>query len=132
MFNVWVYAGYNAVIFLAGLGSIPGELYEAAKVDGAGRWPAFRHITFPLLSPVTFFLSMLSLIGTFRAFGSIYVLQSQAAGQEVDTLTVRIFEEYRRASNPGYGASLAFILFGVIVLLTVTQNRLAKDRVFYG
>ena len=132
LFNVWVYAGYNAVIFLAGLGSIPGELYEAAKVDGAGRWPAFRHITFPLLSPVTFFLSMLSLIGTFRAFGSIYVLQSQAAGQEVDTLTIRIFEEYRRASNPGYGASLAFILFGVIVLLTVTQNKLAKDRVFYG
>lgn len=132
LFNIWVYAGYNAVIFLAGLGSIPGELYEAAKVDGAGRWSAFRHITLPLLSPVTFFLTMLSIIGTFRAFGSVYVLQSQAAPKEVDTLTVRIFEELQDNSNPGYAASLAFILFAVIIVLTLTQNRLAKDRVFYG
>ncbi|MCI0712896.1 MAG: ABC transporter permease subunit [Chloroflexi bacterium] len=132
LFNVWVYAGYNAVIFLAGLGAIPGELYEAAKVDGAGRWAAFRHITFPLLSPVTFFLSMLSIIGTFRAFGSVAVLGRTAIGEEVDTLTVKMFNELYRANNPGYAASLAFILFAVIVMLTITQNQLAKDRVFYG
>jgi multiple sugar transport system permease protein len=132
LFNVWVYSGYNAVIFLAGLGAIPNELYEAARVDGAGRWSAFRFITFPLLSPVTFFLSMLSVIGTFRTFGSIYVLESQAVGEEVDTLTVRIFKELVEASDPGYAASLAFILFGIIIILTITQNRLAKDRIFYG
>ena len=132
LFNIWVYAGYNAVIFLAGLGAIPGELYEAAKVDGAGRWSAFRHITFPLLSPVTFFLSMLSIIGTFRAFGSVAVLGRTAIGEEVDTLTVKMFNELYRANNPGYAASLAFILFAVIVMLTITQNQLARDRVFYG
>ena len=131
LFNIWVYAGYNAVIFLAGLGSIPGELYEAAKVDGAGRWAAFRNITFPLLSPVTFFLSMLGIIGTFKAFGSVYVLRARG-NDYVDTITIRIFKVLQEQGNKGYAASLAFVLFAVILLLTLAQNRLSRDRVFYG
>jgi multiple sugar transport system permease protein len=131
LFNIWVYAGYNAVIFLAGLGSIPGELYEAAKVDGAGRWAAFRNITFPLLSPVTFFLSMLGIIGTFKAFGSVYVLRVRG-NDYVDTITIRIFKVLQEQGNKGYAASLAFVLFAVILLLTLAQNRLSRDRVFYG
>lgn len=131
LFNIWVYTGYNAVIFLAGLGSIPGELYEAARVDGAGRWSAFRHITFPLLSPVTFFLSMLSIIGTFKAFGSVYVIKEQN-NTYADTLTIQIFDTLFRNNNRGYAASLAFVLFGVIMILTLVQNRLSKNRVFYG
>lgn len=131
LFNIWVYAGYNAVIFLAGLGSIPGELYEAARVDGAGRWAAFRNITFPLLSPVTFFLSMLGIIGTFKAFGSVYVLRV-SQNDYVDTITVRIFKVLQEQGNKGYAASLAFVLFAVILLLTLAQNRLSRDRVFYG
>lgn len=131
LFNIWVYTGYNAVIFLAGFGSIPGELYEAARVDGAGRWAAFRHITFPLLSPVTFFLSMLSIIGTFKAFSSVYVLR-EGNNNYADTLTVQIFVTLFRDNNRGYAASLAFVLFGVIMILTLVQNRLSKDRVFYG
>lgn len=131
LFNIWVYAGYNAVIFLAGLGSIPGELYEAARVDGAGRWAAFRNITFPLLSPVTFFLSMLGIIGTFKAFGSVYVLRD-ADNDYVDTITIRIFNVLQEQGNQGYAASLAFVLFAVILLLTLAQNRLSRDRVFYG
>ncbi|MBI5930570.1 MAG: sugar ABC transporter permease [Chloroflexi bacterium] len=132
MFNIWVYSGYYAVIFLAGLGSIPGELYEAAKVDGAGRWSAFRNITIPLLSPVTFFLSLLGIIGTFSSFQSIYVMRSGAIGQEVDTLTIRIFEVFYKQNDPGYATALAFILFMVILILTLIQNQLSKDRVFYG
>lgn len=132
LFNVWVYSGYYSVIFLAGLGSIPGELYEAAKVDGAGRWSAFRNITVPLLSPVTFFLSLLGIIGTFSAFQSLYVMRSGAFGQEIDTLTIRIFEVFYKQNDPGYATALAFILFMVILILTLIQNQLSKDRVFYG
>ena len=131
MFNIWVYAGYNAVIFLAGLGAIPGELYEAAKVDGAGRWSAFRHITFPLLSPVTFFLSILAIIGTFRAFGSIFVLKAPD-NDYADTFTIQMFQVLQRDSNRGYAAALAFVLFGVIMVLTMIQSRLSRDRVHYG
>ena len=132
IYNIWVFAGYNAVVFLAGLGAIPGELYEAAEVDGAGRWSRFRNITLPLLSPTTFFLSMLSIIGTFKAFSHIYVLRGQAVGKEIDTMSVHIFNTLYSANDPGYAAALAFSLFGVILILTLVQNRLAREQVFYG
>lgn len=132
LYNIWVFAGYNAVIFLAGLGAIPRELYEAAEVDGAGRWSRFRNITLPLLSPTTFFLTMLSIIGTFKAFTHIYVLRGQAVGQEVDTMSIYIFNQLYAANDPGYAAALAFILFAVILVLTLTQNRLSQKQVFYG
>jgi multiple sugar transport system permease protein len=132
LYNIWVFAGYNAVVFLAGLGSIPGELYEAAEVDGAGRWSRFRNITLPLLSPTTFFLSMLSIIGTFKAFTHIYVLRRQAAGKEIDTMSVHIFNQLYAANDPGYAAALAFMLFGMILVLTLVQNRLTREQVFYG
>ncbi len=63
LYGVWSFAGYNTVIFLAGLGSIPTPLYEAASIDGAGRWQQFRHITLPLLSPTTYFLTLISVRG---------------------------------------------------------------------
>jgi ABC-type sugar transport system permease subunit len=132
LYNIWVFSGYNAVVFLAGLGAIPSELYEAAEVDGAGRWSRFRNITLPLLSPTTFFLSMLSIIGTFKAFSHIYVLRGQATGKEIDTMSVHIFNSLYSANDPGYAAALAFTLFGVILILTVVQNRLAREQVFYG
>lgn len=132
LYNIWVFAGYNSVVFLAGLGAIPGELYEAAEVDGAGRWSRFRNITLPLLSPTTFFLSMLSIIGTFKAFSHIYVLRGQATGKEIDTMSVHIFQALYAANDPGYAAALAFSLFGVILILTLVQNRLAREQVFYG
>lgn len=132
LYNIWVFAGYNTVIFLAGLGAIPAELYEAAEVDGAGRWSRFRNITLPLLSPTTFFLSMLSIIGTFKAFTHIYVLRRQAAGKAVDTMSVHIFNTLYSANDPGYAAALAFMLFGMILILTLVQNRLVRGQVFYG
>jgi ABC-type glycerol-3-phosphate transport system permease component len=110
LYNIWVFAGYNAVVFLAGLGSIPGELYEAAEVDGAGRWSRFRNITLPLLSPTTFFLSMLSIIGTFKAFTHIYVLRRQAAGKEIDTMSVRIFNQLYAAND----LAMAALAFGAV------------------
>jgi multiple sugar transport system permease protein len=132
LYNIWVFAGYNAVVFLAGLGAIPTELYEAAEVDGAGRWARFRSITLPLLSPTTFFLSMLSIIGTFKAFTHIYVLRAQTTGKEIDTMSVHIFNVLYSANDPGYAAALAFSLFGVILVLTLVQNRIAREQVFYG
>ncbi len=132
IYNIWVFAGYNAVVFLAGLGAIPHELYEAAEVDGASRWARFRNITLPLLSPTTFFLSMLSIIGTFKAFSHIYVLRGQATGKEIDTMSVHIFNTLYSANDPGYAAALAFTLFGVILILTLVQTRLAREQVFYG
>jgi ABC-type sugar transport system permease subunit len=124
--------GYDTVIFLAGLGGIPNELYEVASIDGAGRWAQFRHITFPLLSPTTYFLTLLAVIGTFRAFNHVWVLRSAAALGTTDTASIVLFIEFNRNTRYGYAASLSFILLGVILILTIINNRIAEERVFYG
>src|SRR4029079_1381380 len=74
IYTTWVFVGYDMTIFLAGLGNIPGELYEAARIDGAGGWNLFRSIPLPLLSPTTFFLTLITIIGTFKAFNHIWVM----------------------------------------------------------
>jgi multiple sugar transport system permease protein len=132
IYNIWSYVGYDTVIFLAGLGGIPGELYEAAAIDGAGRFAQFRHITFPLLSPTTYFLTLLAVIGTFKAFNHVWVLRSAAAVGTTDTASIVIFNEFNRNTRYGYAASLALLLLGVIMILTLVNNRIAEERVFYG
>ena len=132
LYNIWSYVGYDTVIFLAGLGSIPSELYEAASIDGAGRWAKFRHITLPLLSPTTYFLTLLAVIGTFKAFNHVWVLRTGAALGTTDTASIVIFTEFNRNTRYGYAASLSFVLLGVILILTIINNRIAEERVFYG
>ena len=132
LFSIWRFVGYDTVIFLAGLGNIPNVLYEAAEIDGANRWQVFRHITLPLLSPTTFFLSVISVIGTFKAFNSIWVLRDTAALGTTDTNSVYFFETFFRGARFGYATSMAMILFVIILTLTVIQNRIAEKRVFYG
>jgi multiple sugar transport system permease protein len=132
IYNIWAFVGYDTVIFLAGLGNIPGELYEAASIDGAGRIAQFRHITIPLLSPTTYFLTLLSIIGTFKAFNHIWVLRTGAALGTTDTAVVLIFTEFNRNTRYGYAAALSIVLLGVIVILTIINNKVAEKRVFYG
>ncbi len=132
IFNVWSYIGYDTVIFLAGLGGIPGELYEAAAIDGAGRWHQFRYITLPMLSPTIYFLTLLAVIGTFKAFNHVWVLRNAAALGTTDTASIVIFSEFNRTTRYGYAASLALVLLTVILILTIINNRLAEERVFYG
>lgn len=132
IYNVWTYVGFDMVIFLAGLGSIPGELYEAAAIDGGGRWAQFRHVTIPLLSPTIYFLMLLAVIGTFKAFNRIYVMRLGAALGTTDTASVVIFETFNRDTRYGYASALAMILLVIIVILTAVNNRVAEERVFYG
>ena len=131
IFSTWVFSGYNAVIFMAGLGGVPRELYEAAEVDGASRWANFRFITLPMISPTTFFLAVLAIIGTFQALTHIYVLRTTASRGSMDVATVLIFDNIRNGQLPSASA-MAFVLFALILVLTLVQNRVAKDQVFYG
>ncbi len=133
IYTTWTYIGYDTAIFLAGLGNVPNDVYEAARIDGANSWQMFRRITLPLLSPTTFFLSLIAIIGTFQAFTQIWILRSPAAQSSVDTLGVYIFETVQSGDpNMGYGSAMSFVLFGVILLLTIFQNRIAGRQVFYG
>jgi multiple sugar transport system permease protein len=132
LFGVWTYVGYNTVIFLAGLGSIPNELYEAAEIDGAGHWQIFRHITVPLLSPITFYLALIAFIGTFKAFNHIYVMREPFAQGTVNVTSVTIFDTFYKANQYGYSAAQAIILFVIILALTLAQNKIFGEKVFYG
>lgn len=132
IFGTWTFFGFNTVVFLAGLGSIPGELYEAASIDGAGRWAQFRHVTLPLLSPTIYFLVLWTTIGTFKAFNHIYVLRQGAALGTTDTASVVIFQAFKRDTRFGYASALAILLLIIILILTAVNNRIASRRVFYG
>lgn len=134
IYNVWIYAGYSTVIFLAGLGNISTEIYEAARIDGANAWQQFRHITLPLLSPTTFFLILIATIGTFQAFTQIFLMRQPGGFDAVDTINLQIYDQIRGNATPNYayGSAMAFVLFGVILILTIALNRVAGRRVFYG
>ncbi|MBC8503469.1 MAG: sugar ABC transporter permease [Anaerolineales bacterium] len=137
IYSIWTFVGYNTVIYLAGLGNISTELMEAAKIDGAGRWAIFRHITLPLLSPTTYFLSMLSIIGTFKAFNHIWVMRGGGGGAgsalgTTDTFSIVIFTEFFEKLRFGYASAMAFVLFAVILSLTFVNNKIQGSRVFYG
>ncbi|MEJ2352889.1 MAG: ABC transporter permease subunit [Anaerolineales bacterium] len=132
IYSIWVFAGYDTVIYLAGLGNIPTELSEAAEVDGANGWQVFRHITFPLLSPTTYFLTLISVIGTFKAFNHIWVMRLDAALGTTDTFSVVIFTEFFQKLRYGYASAMALILFAIILGLTYANNKIQGSRVFYG
>ena len=132
IFGIWSFVGFNTVIFLAGLGSIPSALYEAAAIDGAGRWAQFRHVTLPLLSPTIYFLTLYAVIGTFKAFNHIYVLRTAAALGSSDTVSIVIFQAMKRDTRYGYAAALAILLLIIVLILTAINNRVASKRGFYG
>jgi multiple sugar transport system permease protein len=136
LYNIWVYVGYNTVIYLAGLGNVPQEMYEAAEIDGANQWELLRHVTIPLVSPTTYFLVMMGVLGTFRAFNHIYVITTgRTLGfPQGTTMTtgILIFKSFWEGHRFGYASALAFVLTGVMLSLTWIQNRLSEGRVFYG
>jgi ABC-type sugar transport system permease subunit len=132
VYGVWTFVGFNTVIFMAGLGSISRDVYEAGAIDGAGRWAIFRYITMPLLSPTIYFLTLYSVIGTFKAFNHIYVLRTPAALGTTDTASVVIFAIFRDTTRYGYASALAILLLVIILILTAVNNRIARERVFYG
>ncbi|MGB1286121.1 MAG: carbohydrate ABC transporter permease [Aggregatilineales bacterium] len=132
LLGIWTYTGYNAVIFLAGLGQIPGDLYEAARVDGANEWHLFRFITLPLISPITFYLSVLAFIGTFKTFNSIFVMRSPNALGTVDTASIVVFDTFQKASRYGEATAQAILLLFIILAITQFQRSVLEKRVFYG
>jgi multiple sugar transport system permease protein len=131
IYSTWVFIGYDITIFLAGLVNINAELYEAAKVDGAHGWRLMRHITFPLMSPTIFFLLVVTVIGTFKAFNHIFVMTGGGPANATQTASVLIFQQLYANNRYGYSAALSFILFTVILTLTLLQNHFAGRRVVY-
>lgn len=132
--SVWKSIGYNTVLFLAGLENIPGEYYEAAKLDGARRWSVFRHVTWPLLSPTTYYVLIMSTITSFQTFALVYVMTPPPGGGPLGTTNLLVFYLYQKAFDRfdiGYASAISVFLFVVLLGLTILQRRLAGRRVVY-
>ncbi len=136
--NDWAQMGFYTLILLAGLQAIPGSLYEAAEIDGAGRGQRFRKITIPMLSPTIFFNLVMSIIGSFQTFDSAFVISTARAGAIGSPLKSTLFymlylyESAFSYLKMGYASAMAWLLFAVIMLVTFVVNRSSKRWVFYG
>jgi multiple sugar transport system permease protein len=127
--TVWGGIGFTMVVYLAGLQSIPEELYEAAKVDGAGPWSRLRHITLPMLRPTTIFLAVIGVIFAFQQFTQIFVM---TRGGPVDKTTTMLYYIYQTAFGffeMGYASAMAFALFLMLLVFTVLQLRFYRQQI---
>jgi multiple sugar transport system permease protein len=124
---VWAGTGFSMVVYLAGLQAIPEELYESARLDGAGAWARLRYITIPMLRPTTLFLLVIGIIGSLQIFTQIYVMTS---GGPVNKTTTMVYYMYKWAFvyfDMGYASTLAFALFLMLLVFTAFQLRLFRQ-----
>ena len=128
---IWKSLGYNMLIFLAGLQSIPVHLHEAAAIDGANSFQRFRFITLPLLAPTTFFVLVISVIGSFQVFDLAFVLTKGGPGDATNTMVMYIYNQAFQFFHMGYAAAIAWVLFGIIFVITLLQQQLQKRWVHY-
>lgn len=129
---VWKNLGYATVIYIAGLQAIPRELYEAARVDGAGAWGRFWHVTLPGLSPVMFFLMVTTLLTSFQAFDIINVMTKGGPVNATNTLIFHLYELFFVQSSAGRASVVAGLLFVFMVIATALQVRYLERRVAYA
>jgi multiple sugar transport system permease protein len=142
--DVWIYPALSLIglwgignfmlINLAGLQGVPSELYEAAKIDGAGPFTTLRRVTIPLISPILLYNLVICLIGTFQYFTQIYTLSNGNGDPHNATLFINL-ELFREAfvfSRMGYGSAIAWLLFAIVLLLTLVLFWLARKRVYYA
>lgn len=129
LFAVWKNFGYAAVIFVAGLQNVPEELYEAARIDGAGPIRRFRHVTLPELGPTFVFVGVITAIGFLQAFAEPYVLTPEGGPLNATlTIVMLMYREGFRWWNMGYAAAVAFVLFALVILGTLAQQLIRRMR----
>jgi ABC-type sugar transport system permease subunit len=131
--TIWFFLGFHTVVYLSGLTAIPAELLEAARMDGAKGWRLFRHITFPLLTPTTYFLLLVATIGAMTSFNLFYVL-GQCEGVPLGTtrtVGLFIFNRFWCQTRLGYASAAAVFLMVIVVAITALNTRFVGRRVQY-
>lgn len=123
--------GLNMVIFLAALHDVPKMYYEAASLDGASRWKTLTNVTLPLISPSVFLALILTLIGSLKVFGQIYVMTGGGPGTSTYVLVYYIYQQAFKLYEFGYASAIAFILFFIVFLLTLLQWSVRKRWVHH-
>ncbi|MGB9578159.1 MAG: carbohydrate ABC transporter permease, partial [Halothiobacillaceae bacterium] len=128
--SLWGIGG-NMIILLAGLQGIPEHLYEAARIDGANKWHEFRHVTLPMLSPVLFFVIVISIINSFQIFDNVYVMTRGGPGTATLVYVMHLYLNAFEYQKMGYASAMAWILAVIIMVLTWLQLRASSAWVYY-
>ena len=126
--TVWKNFGYNMIIFIAGLQAVPADLYDAARVDGAGPWQRFRNVTLPTLAPTFVFVSVTTMIGYCQLFSEPYVMTQGGPLHATLSLVLFMYQEGFRWWHMGFAAAVSFVLFLLTLLGTVVQLRLRREE----
>jgi raffinose/stachyose/melibiose transport system permease protein len=126
--NSWEFMGFGMVIFLAGLQAVPGELYEAANLDGTSGWQRFRHITFPLIAPSVTVNIILTMIGSMKVFDLIFVMTNGGPGDASESLAIRLYKEAFTLNHFGYGTAVGIVMSVLILALSVFNLRFLRKR----
>lgn len=130
MMGFWTaVGGFNMMLYVAALQNVPKELYEAAEIDGAGRWSVLWHITWPMVAPTTFFILTMSIIGGFQSgFDAAYVMTGGGPARSTTTISYFIYNHAYELLNMGYAAAAAWVLFAVVFVFTLLNWRNARSR----
>ena len=129
LITLWIRVGFNMIIYLAGLQSVPVELHESAQVEGANRWQRFRWITLPLLGPSTFFLLIMNVIYSFQVFDTIYVMTNGGPGSATEVLGTYAYKTaFGPTRDQGYGAAIGVVIFFITLIFTILQWRFSRNR----
>jgi multiple sugar transport system permease protein len=131
MASIWKGVGYYMVIYLAALQGIPSYLYEAAEIDGANAWQKFRYITLPMLTPATFFVSVMLTIASFKVFDLILIMTDGGPGRATNVLVIHTYNIAFREFRFGYASAIALVLFVIVLIITIVQFRMEKRWVNY-
>lgn len=130
--SIWQNLGYAMVLFLAGLQNIGKDVHDAAALDGATGWDRFWHITLPLLSPTTFFVLVISIIGSFQVFELVLVMTKAGPANATNTLVYYIYQNGFQFYQMGYASAAAMVLFLIVLAFTLVQYKLQRRWVHYG
>lgn len=128
---IWQNVGYISLFFQAGLGKIPTSIYEAARLDGAGSWQQMWHMTIPLLRPTTFFLAVTQVVASFQVFDMVFALTGGGPQRRTEVIASLIYNEAFEASRLGRASAVAVILFVILVVITLIQQRYFSRRITY-
>jgi multiple sugar transport system permease protein len=128
LMSLWMYAGYMMVVFLAGLQNIPQALYESARIDGAGAWQRFRHITLPMLRPTMLFVLVTMVIFMFQVFTAVYVMTEGGPLHATDVVVYHVYRAAWEYLRMGYASAMAWVLFAIVFVITLIQFRFLGDR----
>lgn len=129
--SIWKGLGFNMLIFLAGLQGIPDSYYEAADLDGASLIQKFRHITVPLLSPTTFFITIMAIINSFQVFDTVYLMTGGGPGRATSVIVHYLYQTGFQYFRMGYASAMAYVLFFFVFVLTVIQFLRQKKNSIY-